>query len=200
MTTNKPTKHLDLGCGSVPRNPFKREKVYGIDINTTRNIDPPNIEITCANLFLDPIPFPNAEFHSVSAYDFIEHVPRVLARDSETIFPFVRLMSEIHRVLKPGGFLYALSPCYPSETSFIDPTHVNHITERSHLYFTGEKPLAAMYGFVGRFDVVTSDRVVYSDAVDPMVPKSLGSRFRHFRHKIKGKLHYCRWHLMKPTG
>ena len=79
----------------------------------------------------------------VTAFNFVEHVPRCLYTQHTTIFPFVNLMNEIHRVLKPGGFFYSHTPAFPSLEAFTDPTHLNIITEytfkdyfcRPHLTF-----------------------------------------------------------------
>ncbi|MDQ3205818.1 MAG: hypothetical protein M3Q40_04805 [Pseudomonadota bacterium] len=40
---------------------------------------------------LEPIPYPDGSFGSVSAYDFLEHVPRIFpsADGRATVFPFV---------------------------------------------------------------------------------------------------------------
>ena len=62
-------------------------------------------------------------------------------------------MDEIWRVLAPGGLLYAVTPAYPHAEAFQDPTHVNIITDHTHDYFCGAKPLARMYGFGGRFEM-----------------------------------------------
>lgn len=142
------TRHLDLGCGSRPRNPYKRDELFGVDLVAG---DRPNIR--GANLALQPIPFGDLEFDSVSAYDFLEHVPRVLvtADGQGTRFPFVELMNEVWRVLRPGGLFYASTPVYPHAAAFGDPTHVNFITAGTHEYFTQPRLLAAMYGFHGRF-------------------------------------------------
>jgi hypothetical protein len=61
-------------------------------------------------------------------------------------------MNEIWRVLKkPGGRLYAVTPAWPRAEAFVDPTHVNIITERTHRYFTTPELGASIYGFEGRF-------------------------------------------------
>jgi SAM-dependent methyltransferase len=60
-------------------------------------------------------------------------------------------MNEIHRVLKPGGKFYSITPVFPKESVFSDPTHVNFITKNSHKYFTQPHNWASMYGFVGDF-------------------------------------------------
>jgi SAM-dependent methyltransferase len=148
-----PDKHLDLGCGKFPRNPYNRAQLCGVDI---RGLQPAEgFEFRPANLALEPIPYANNSFASVSAFDFIEHIPRLLATadGQQTFFPFVRLMDEVWRVLAPGGRFYALTPTYPNPEVFVDPTHVNIITEHTHEYFCGDNPLGRMYGFQGHFKV-----------------------------------------------
>ena len=145
------TRHLDLGCGDVPRNPYRRDDVCGVDL---RGADSDGGgPIRRANLALQPIPFDDDSFDSVSAYDFLEHVPRVLltADGTSTRFPFVELMNEVWRVLRPGGLFYAVTPAFPSKAAFVDPTHVNIITEDTHTYFTRPQRRAEMYGFSGDF-------------------------------------------------
>ncbi|MDP3612241.1 MAG: methyltransferase domain-containing protein, partial [Rubrivivax sp.] len=113
------TRHLDLGCGPVPRNPYRREELFGVDLSVSTDGGP----IRRANLVMQPIPFADHSFNSVSAYDFLEHVPRVMptADGRGTRFPFIELMNEIWRVLKPGGLLYAVTPVYPHPAVFQDP-------------------------------------------------------------------------------
>lgn len=143
---------LDLGCGIEPRNPFGTKNIYGIDI---RSSDNPNI--LSADLFCSPIPFASDKFDFVCAYDFIEHIPRTVIQES-TRFPFIDLMSEIHRVLKPGGLFYSHTPAYPFKQAFQDPTHVNIITEDTFpIYFCDNDKDSAFgraYGFKGRFELV----------------------------------------------
>jgi len=149
------TRHLYIWCGVRPRNPYKADRLYGLDIMAEAG-DLRVDEYASANLAVERIPFGDGFFDSVSAYDFLEHVPRSLylpGRDGMR-FPFVELMNEIWRVLKDGGLLYASTPCYPCQEAFVDPTHVNYITERSHAYFTRPSLMAAPYGFVGCFDAV----------------------------------------------
>jgi SAM-dependent methyltransferase len=148
------TRHLDLGCGTTPRNPYRCDELYTVDLARPEGVDPEHFR--SANLSLEPIPYEDAMFDSVSAYDFLEHVPRVLNTSDGrgTRFPFIEVMNQVHRVLKPGGRLYALTPCWPRHESMTDPTHVNIITEHTHRYFTDEPPAARIYGFTGRFKCV----------------------------------------------
>ena len=145
------SRHLDLGCGGRPRNPYGATEVFGVDLKASLPGVTP--EIRAANLSVAPIPFEANHFDSVSAYDFLEHVPRVLttADGQGTRFPFVELMNEVWRVLKPGGLFYAITPLYPHASVFQDPTHVNALTRLSHYYFARPRRMASIYGFHGDF-------------------------------------------------
>jgi SAM-dependent methyltransferase len=190
------TRHLDLGCGPVPRNPYQQDELFGVDIAPTENSS--QITIRQANLTLQPIPFPDHYFDSLSAFDFLEHVPRVLPTPDglSTRFPFIELMNEIHRVLRPGGILYALTPCYPAYEAFQDPTHVNIMTEKTHLYFTSANPLGRMYGFSGQFEARKVEWVVHKDALTPLVPLNLSQKFRRMNYKLKGKFTHIAWEFI----
>ncbi len=172
-----PDRHLDLGCGKRPRNPYGRTQVCGVDVRALQpdDLSDPSIDYRVANVVLDPIPWADGHFGSVSAFDFIEHVPRlIVAPDGRhTLFPFVRLMDEVHRVLAPGGRFYALTPAYPSPQAFQDPTHVNIITDQTHTYFCGASPLGRIYGFHGHFEV---RRVAWVDQTRHFTAQSLAPR------------------------
>jgi len=154
--------HLDIGCGSKPRNPFNCTTTYGVDIIAQK---PVNFHYINCNVTLEPLPFEDDFFDSVSAFDFLEHVPRTAIDNGQTTFPFIRLMNEIHRVLKPGGIFYAITPGYPREEAFADPTHVNFITKKTHSYFTSPRYNARMYGFTGEFDKKQVKWVKFSQAL-----------------------------------
>jgi SAM-dependent methyltransferase len=141
-------KTLDLGCGTTPKNPFELEEVYGIDIR-----DDVDAGIRAADLAIEPIPFPDDYFDAVSAFDFIEHIPRVIYTP-ERRNCFVELMNEIYRVLKLDGLLYSFTPAHPAPEALRDPTHVNIITEETFpLYFDDKHRMASAYGFYGRFRI-----------------------------------------------
>lgn len=185
--------HLDLGCGRQPRNPYRAPVVFGVDIAGVQDVN-----VLAADLSCEPIPFANEYFDSVSAYDFLEHVPRVAYsnKSGSTAFPFIQLMNEICRVLKPGGRFYASSPCFPHEAAFIDPTHVNPLTKKSHVYFVGDEPLASMYGFVGRFDLLRAyryrPRAPYAD-----LSPSFFQRLQRHSEVFFGDASHVLWEFVK---
>lgn len=140
------SRSLDLGCGSKPRNPFHAAQLFRVDIRPF-----PNLGIQAADLANQPIPFESNSFDYLTAYDFIEHVRRVIY-NPECRFPFVSLMNEILRVLKPGGIFFSQTPLYPFCVSMSDPKHVNYITaETFPNYFCSDHCLGLMYGFQGLF-------------------------------------------------
>lgn len=147
------SKSLDLGCGGTPRNPFKANLLYGIDI---RGSDNPNI--ARSDLAQEGIPHGDASMNYITAFDFIEHVPRVVYLP-EIRYSFIELMNEIYRVLAPGGLFLAQTPVYPFSACFTDPTHINPITsETFSQYFDDQRQWGRMYGFKGAFRIESQVR------------------------------------------
>jgi len=146
------TKTLDLGSGPQPNNPYDAEIVYGIDIRSDLGQN-----IYAADLAIEPIPFSNDFFEFVTAFQFIEHIPRLIYTPQRRN-SFVELMNEIYRVLKTGGIFLSVTPAYPHAPAFQDPTHVNIITENTFInYFDDKTRWASMYGFNGKFSVLSQD-------------------------------------------
>ncbi len=188
------TRHLDLGCGARPRNPYHREALHGVDIAAAPAF--PGHELRLANVALEPIPYADGFFDSISAYDFLEHIPRILPTSDgrATRFPFVELMNEIWRVLRPDGLFYGYTPAFPHPSAFQDPTHVNILSRDSHIYFTRPDFKARMYGFKGDFSVV---RVMFVKGgefeYEPTEPAGLARRYRLGRRARRGELSHLVW-------
>ena len=146
-------KHLDLGCGSNPHNPYNAEQLFGCDLKHSESVENVSfVDFKTADLAFEEIPFQDEMFDSISAINFLEHIPRQVAYGHlQTRNSFIELMNEIHRVLKPGGRFFAVSPVYPHSDAFTDPTHVNFITRFSHRYFVLPSLTADQYGFTGKF-------------------------------------------------
>jgi SAM-dependent methyltransferase len=148
----KNTASLELGCGIHHKNPFNAATSYGIDIREDLESN-----ILKADLTIEPIPFPDNSFDFVIAEHFLEHVPRLIYAPTHR-FPFIDLMSEIYRVLKPRGLFYSITPAYPHPEAFQDPTHVNIITDKTlAAYFCFAIPWAKQYGFKGQFNFSKQD-------------------------------------------
>jgi SAM-dependent methyltransferase len=186
------SRHLDLGCAAKPRNPYGCDEVFGLDQSSWFS----GAEVRACQLGLEAFPYPSDQFDSVSAYDLLEHIPRqsIDYANNKIHFPFIEVMQEVWRVLKPEGKFFALTPAYPAKQAFQDPTHVNVITEGTHSYFCGHEPHAARYGFSGRFEAVS---------VKPVLPEeiygdtTLKIRWRRFRHLyFKDGLSHLTWELV----
>lgn len=149
--------HVDLGAGNQPRNPLRVPNLIATDIHVFEGTP---YKTVLADL-TRPLPFETNSIQSFSAFDVLEHIPRwERTKEGQVVFPFVALMSEIFRCLKPGGFFVALTPAVPSLIAFQDPTHVNFVTrETLNLYFSGDNPWAASlgYGFKGSFEVLCNE-------------------------------------------
>lgn len=72
-----------------------------------------------------PWPFQDGSVGVVRASDALEHL-----RDKR------HAMSEIHRVLAPGGMLLSATPAATGNGAFMDPTHVSCWVEQSFWYYT----------------------------------------------------------------
>jgi SAM-dependent methyltransferase len=140
---------LDVGSGPSPKNPFHASKLYGVDIRAK-----PENNVYYADLSKDKLPFEDCVFDYVTAFDVLEHIPRFSNSENHGAFPFIDLMDEIFRVLKPGGVFFNLQPCYPELEAFQDPTHVNIMTEDTILKYFCEQAWARIYGYVGTFEMV----------------------------------------------
>jgi len=145
-----------LGCGTSPKNPFNADKLIGIDSQSS------SANTIACWIGFEPIPLDDSCVDFITAYDFIQHIPRFAMRE-RPFNPFIDAMSEVWRVLKPNGVFFSKTPAYPSAAAFQDPTHVNVITDQTVSYFAKRPcadgslidawglPLGKKYGFKGEF-------------------------------------------------
>jgi glycosyltransferase involved in cell wall biosynthesis len=73
----------------------------------------------------DGIPLPDNSVGVLNASHILEH-----------LHDKTKIMSEIHRVLAPGGWAFIEIPSTDGRGAFQDPTHVSYWNENSFLYYT----------------------------------------------------------------
>jgi len=112
MTNNSETI-LDIGCGNK-----KSTGALGLDIKAFPGVD------VIADAFEHSLPFRSGTFTGVRCIHVLEHTDDL-----------VRVMEEIHRVLKPGGLLHLISPHGATLRFLGDPTHKTPITCSTFNYF-----------------------------------------------------------------
>ena len=136
---------LNLGCG--------RKRIDGaINVDRVADVNPDMIH----DLDILPWPFPENRFNKVHAYDVIEHCSDLVAT-----------MNEIHRICANGASVHITTPHFSCANSFVDPTHLHHLSYFSFDYWTG----TAEFDFYtdNRFQKRTSQIVFYPTLVNKLV-------------------------------
>lgn len=141
---------LDLGCGPTPRGPSYAKR-YGVDIAA---FDDDSVQQ--ANLVWEPIPFEDKSIDRIYAWDFLEHLPKVVWYKEGDEFKsrnvHVELFNEIYRVLVPGGIFESCTPHLPHfQPVHRDPTHVSVWVEEAWDYYLNMHPCMKWYGYKGDF-------------------------------------------------
>lgn len=108
------------------------EESFGVKIDNIARVKPDVL----ADLNRPPYPFKDSSFDAAYAFSVVEHVDN-----------FFGMFGELHRILKPGGFVALLTPHFSNEGSYIDPSHRLHLSIRSFDYFIEGADLFASYGF-----------------------------------------------------
>ena len=133
---------LDFGCGSgrymeafATRLPM--ENVVGVEIDSdqVQHSRCKGFACYCLDPQASELPFADQQFDVIFSSNVIEHIPRI---------NYVRLLGEIHRVLRPGGRFLVGTPNYPIKRVYDvlkafrtrqyryyfldDPTHVNKLS------------------------------------------------------------------------
>ena len=139
-------KQLDIGVGGADRIEEGYEG-YGVDIYAHER--PWLKENKASDLSLEPIPYTDDMFDLVTAYDVLEHIPKMLyVNDPIAALAgvnhqvrrncMIELFNEVYRVLKDGGEFYFVSPKGGTNQYMADPTHVTEWVEDSVNYYSGD--------------------------------------------------------------
>ena len=109
-----------------------REGSFGIKVDQLATVKPDVV----ANLNRPPYPFKDSSFDAAYAFSVVEHLSN-----------FFGVFGELHRILKPGGFVALLTPHFSNDASYVDPSHCLHLSARSFDYFIEGTDEFASYGF-----------------------------------------------------
>ncbi|HRI88242.1 MAG TPA: class I SAM-dependent methyltransferase [Candidatus Hydrogenedentes bacterium] len=94
---------LDIGCGSFPLllSRMSASKRTGLDRVPHAN-EIPGIDMVTQDIAASAqLPAPDASYDAVTMLAVIEHIPEAVA---------IQLLSEVHRVLRPGGLVVITTP------------------------------------------------------------------------------------------
>lgn len=87
-----------------------------------------------------PYPFEDNTFDEIHAYEVLEHT----GQQGDWKF-FFDQFSELHRILKPEGLLFASVPAYDSVWAWGDPSH-KRVLSHGSLVFLSQKEYEAQVG------------------------------------------------------
>jgi SAM-dependent methyltransferase len=104
---------LNLGCGRMTWPTWANIDQYAA----------PDIDYLC-DLERATLPFDSNSAVVIVACHVLEHIRNL-----------VPLMRECHRVLKPAGYMIAVTPYASSDDAWEDPTHVRAFSQKSWMYF-----------------------------------------------------------------
>lgn len=97
---------LDVGCGSA-----KTPGAVGLDVSPDTQAD------IVHDLDVFPYPIEDSSFDHVLMQDVLEHVASP-----------IRVLDELHRILRPGGRLQLRTPHFSSVLAYGDPTHQHYFS------------------------------------------------------------------------
>jgi len=124
---------IDLGCGRR-----KKAGYFGIDCQELDGVD---MVCDCNEV----IPLDDNIASEINAVDFLEHVNN----DKR-----IHIMTEVWRLLKPGGLFTSITPSTDGRGAFQDPTHLAFWNENSFWYFTRDD-YRALYNIKPKFEIVS---------------------------------------------
>ena len=77
------SRHLDVGCGSRPQNPFNCDELHGVDLGCRHDS---GFEYKQCNVIREPLPYEHSYFDSVLAFSIFQDLPpSVIRPDSHSL-------------------------------------------------------------------------------------------------------------------
>lgn len=153
-------KQLDIGVGGANR---IRDGYDGYGVDVVANDRPWLKQNKVADLAIQPLPYKDNMFDLVTAYDVLEHIPKMIygeftdknapdgilhtdgsitKLDPPKRFTrrncMIELFNEVYRVLKDGGEFYFVVPKAGTAQFISDPTHITEWCEDSVNYYSGD--------------------------------------------------------------
>jgi SAM-dependent methyltransferase len=168
LRRNKSRRLLDIGCGTGYslvwlRERFELSEVYGVDLSSRaaafwrrRELD------TVALASADKLPFGENEFDLVTCFDVIYQL------DDERASAAV---SEMHRVLRPGGLLFMREPAY----QWMRGGHDVAVGTHRRYTLTGLRRLLRAHGLVVKRITYANTLLFAAAAVHRLLSKLKGS-------------------------
>lgn len=157
---------LNLGCANNHEPGF-------VNLDANPDIHPDVLH----DMESTPLPFESNRFDCVLGSHIFEHVHR-----------FVPLMEDLHRIIKPGGFLVAVTPYGSSDNAWDNPHHVRCFTESTWCYFDQElyktdgAGNGATQGYKGDFKV---EQLILIPSPEFHDDPELEFKKRHWRNVIQ---------------
>lgn len=135
---------LDIGCG-----PRKRSGFIGID-----KYKLPDVDILC-DFEKQNLPFKDESFDIVYTNHVLEHIVNI-----------EKILSEISRILKPGGKLQIGVPYAGDLRAFQDPTHVRYFSIKTFEYFIKQGSRVGGWYSSKYFKKITKRHLIFG--IDPL--------------------------------
>jgi SAM-dependent methyltransferase len=157
-----------------------REASLGVSVDLSPDVRPD----VRADLNRPPYPFKDNSFDAAYAFSVVEHLDN-----------FFGVFTDLHRVLKPGGFVALLTPHFSDAASYIDPSHRLHLSALSFDYFIEGSHLFASYGFYTRVRYRVRERLLMLQPPWNHVP---GLQRAVNRNPYLYEQHFC--YLLRASG
>jgi SAM-dependent methyltransferase len=118
IPTIKTGDELLIGCGNSKKKQLATKGRDQWKNLVTLDIDPNAKPDVLWDLEHLPLPWADDTFEEIHAYEVLEHVGK-----QGDYRGFFALWNELHRILKPGGYVFATCPMWDSAWAWGDPGH-----------------------------------------------------------------------------